>query len=90
MNCKPGDMAIVIKCPSTPMFIGRIVEVLYPDNRFDVPHWRTAPDLIDPADGCRVVFADESKALESIADTLRKKVFTDWRYGAPVVRDAED
>lgn len=59
MNCKPGDMAIVIKCPSTPSFIGRIVEVLHPDNRFDVPHWRTAPDLIDPADGCRVVFADE-------------------------------
>lgn len=42
MNCKPGDLAIVIRCPARPELIGRILRVTTPCP-VHPGHWDTDP-----------------------------------------------
>ncbi len=43
MNCKPGDLAVVVRARNTPELTGRIVRVIRsarPDDRFEGRGWR--------------------------------------------------
>lgn len=61
MNCKPGDLAIIVKCDGYPQVIGSIVEVLRPH---PIPYsWRVkfvsnVPDGVDCAVGNLVGIKD--------------------------------
>jgi hypothetical protein len=48
MNCKPGDMAVIVRSKFAPQLIGRIVEVLHsaPNNRpFRLPNGQSHEPL---------------------------------------------
>ena len=50
MNCKPGDMAVIVRSKFTPHLIGRIVEVLYmaPSyGSFCLPNGQLHAQLVD-------------------------------------------
>lgn len=40
MNCKPGDLAVIIRARKKPEWLGRVVEVIRP---FDSESWVTDP-----------------------------------------------
>lgn len=46
MNCRPGDLAIVIRSRSglNPQHIGRLLKVVGP-SKFHLEHWETEPEL---------------------------------------------
>ena len=61
MNCKPGDLAVVVRaarkdCAWT---LGMIVRVSRHSDVIDGA-WMTTPVIIDPADWCEVHFYDQS------------------------------
>lgn len=59
MNCTPGDLAVVVRSPAIPRFVGLIVRVteVVPDFPDD-PHWATTPNHYDS--GQPVAFADDT------------------------------
>ena len=57
MNCKPGDLAIVVKADGYSQFLGRILVVVEPC-QWEKNHWRTEPVLTDPVDDVSLVWHD--------------------------------
>lgn len=60
MNCKPGDLAIVVAIgvnPRCPPRVGAIVKVGHASSVWP-EHWVLDPPVIDPADGCMVHVKD--------------------------------
>jgi hypothetical protein len=45
MNCKQGDLAVVIKSNFEPKYIGSIVKCVQLSNSFDEPGWIVEPQL---------------------------------------------
>ena len=60
MNCKPGDLVIVVG--GNRKWIGMIFMVNHIDKYFadwrEHPSWTTTPEIVDPADGFVVSFFD--------------------------------
>lgn len=57
MNCKPGDLAIVLSSARIPALTGCPVTVTRLDDDFP-DSWQTDPKKYDPRDGAWVVFRD--------------------------------
>jgi hypothetical protein len=45
MNCKPGNLAVIVRASMEPELLGRIVTVTTISPWFVIPHWRTDPPL---------------------------------------------
>lgn len=59
MNCKPGDLAVVVKTHCEAMdLLGKVILVGAAEPAMALPHWRAVPPVIDPKDGKEWVFAD--------------------------------
>lgn len=82
MNCKPGDLAIVVG--GDHKWLGLIFTVNEVDKWFDDwrddPCWSTTPKVVDPADGSTVSFSDA---------TLRPIRPGDLEDETPTVRELE-
>ena len=58
MNCKPGDLAIVVGGnPLVPPALGAIVRVTVLNNIFS-DSWETDPPIFDPSDSYFIVIQD--------------------------------
>lgn len=58
MNCKPGDLAVVVRC-TNPAWVGHVLRVvrLYPIA--GTPHWVCEPDTyVHPVSGRLMAWAD--------------------------------
>lgn len=45
MNCKPGDLAVIVRAKANPEYLGRIVRVI---ELYDADSWQTEPLPVDP------------------------------------------
>jgi hypothetical protein len=63
MNCKPGDLAVVIRIqghdPADRLFIGRVLTVIAPSPIW-ADSWLTEPQLWGVLDGVPIHWADTS------------------------------
>lgn len=68
MNCKPGDLAIVVdSADGDQTFLGRVLTtVLLIDHKDGRAAWLTEPILKDPRDGVSILWLDTS--LKPIRD----------------------
>lgn len=44
LNCKPGDLAIVVRCDTNPEMMGKIVTCIRPVEHFHIPGWVIEPE----------------------------------------------
>ena len=61
MNCKPGDLAVVVACPCNADWIGHILRVVRPVVARDEggAHWVCEPDIYrHPLTGNRIAWRD--------------------------------
>lgn len=77
MNCKQGDLAIIVRAPLDPNFIGKIVTCVKIDNQFP-DSWQTEPTLFG-MDGALVVICD--RGMRPIRDNPGQDETLTW---APV------
>jgi hypothetical protein len=80
MNCKPGDLAIVVRCPDEAYEIGKIVTCLRREDFLGVPAWRIDPPLRTVTKGDWMVEGSwiEDACLRPIRDNPGKDETLDW------------
>lgn len=67
MNCKPGDLAVVVRCRANPAWVGHVLRVVRLHPIDGVPHWVCEPDTyVHPTDGMLLAWMDRD--LRSIRD----------------------
>jgi hypothetical protein len=80
MNCKPGDLAVVVLCRDDASLIGRIVTCLRREDFQGVPAWRIEPALTTVRKGAWLVEGSwfEDRCLRPIRDNPGKDETLDW------------
>jgi hypothetical protein len=58
MNCKPGDLAVVVSSPLCPEYLGRIIVVGEVEMLYGCPHWTAVPPIF--RDGFEMAFEDST------------------------------
>lgn len=85
MNCKPGDLAIVLRANETPEHVGKILTVVRLHNGdWPEPHWLTEPEFLHSC-GNPLVFADSDlrplRPDEGEDEILRIAGHPEYAYG---------
>ena len=79
LNCKLGDLAVIVRADIDPEHIGKIVECVefVPSHpKADVPHWKTKPKLLRKSTGSVLAWADSS--LRPIRDNDGEDETLQW------------
>lgn len=78
LNCKLGDMAIVVSAPHDPEHVGKIVKcAAFLPNKFGLgPHWSTEPALIRRISGNDLDWSD--RRLRPIRDNDQPDETLQW------------
>jgi hypothetical protein len=77
MNCKPNDLAVVVRSTANKHLIGRVIRVirLCPDDT-DCPCWEFEPTLFDLRG--RRIWSAEDHCLRPLRDSPGRDETLDW------------